>query len=263
MTNDSLSQRRAKSAADYLVSKGIHAQRIVARGYGANRPRTLERDKTILLDQTKYKNCKDPIFFPKGTQMTDAFIKTLKTTCEKEAAHQLNRRTEFVVLSEDFVPPASNDSSATNVVISINPMDNVVSILPTGSGVFEARCIINGISMDFKYDAAEEKMQIDADKVMSMMKEYRVTISDFKDKDKALNEDGSIKDNVEISIKKMTIGKKVVSNVDAIVVKGLNPPVLLGSKTLTKFGEYTVDEDKRQLIFDDPNAPKVPQAPQE
>lgn len=256
MTNDSLSQRRAKSAADYLVEKGIYAQRIKARGYGANRPRVLDRDKNVQLDPKKYPACKDKaIFFPKGTHLTEAFIKSLKNNCEKEAAHQLNRRTEFSVLSEDFIPPASNDSNATSVTIEINPMDNVVNILPSGSGTFEARCIVNGISMDFKYEAGEELMQIDADKVMSLMKEYRITINDFKDKEKALNEDGTIKDNMIVVIKKMTIGKKTISNVEAIVVKGLNPQVLIGSKTLTKFGEYSVDDEKRQLIFEDPNAP--------
>lgn len=254
ITNDTLSKNRAISAYKYLVSQGINAERIKPVGFGANKPRVLDRDKSVILDVKKYAACKTAIFFAKGTALTPDYIKNLKTTCEKEAAHQLNRRTEFVVLSEDFVPTASNDTAA-NLVITINPMDNIVTILPGGSGTFEARCVVNSISMDFKYDAAEEQMQIDADKVMTLMKEYRITINDFKEKEKALNEDGTIKDNAVLNIKKMVIGKKILTNVEAIVVKGLNPPVLIGSKTLTKFGEYSVDDEKRQLIFDDPNAP--------
>lgn len=254
ITNDTLSKNRAISAYKYLVSQGIHAERIKPAGYAANRPRVLDRDKSVILDPVKYKACKDPINFTKGTKLTPDFIKGLKSVCEKEAAHQLNRRTEFVVLSEDFVPSASNDTAA-NIVVEVNPMDNVVTVFPGASGSFEARCIVNTISMDFKYDPSEEKMSIAAEKVLELMKEYKITISDFKDKDKALNEDGSIKENMVVNIKKMIIGKKVLNNVEAIVVKGLTPPVLMGSNTLTKFGEFTLDEEKKQLIFDDPNAP--------
>lgn len=251
MTNDSLSQRRAKSAVEYIVDSGmIHPQRIMAKGYGANRPRILDRDKTVILDPKKYPQCKDkPFFFAKGTQLTEEYIKGLKTTCEKEAAHQLNRRTEFIVLSEDFVPPDANDSAANNVVIQINPYDNILSILPSGSGTFEARCVINGISTDFKYDAAEETMQISESFVLRLLKEYRITKSDFKDRDKAFNEDGSIKENSEVTIKKITMAKKTISNIQAVVIKDLKPDVILGSKTMSNFGEYSINEEKKQLIF--------------
>ncbi|MDD4213497.1 MAG: OmpA family protein [Bacteroidales bacterium] len=252
MTNDTLSQRRAKSAVDYIVdSNGIHPARVFAKGYGANRPRVLEQDKTIILDPQKYPACKDkPFFFPKGTVLTEAYIKTLKTTCEKEAAHQLNRRTEFIVLSEDFTPPESTDSLGNNVQIMINPMDNIVTILPSGSGTFEARCVINGISSDFKYDAAEEELQIAESLIMQLLTDYRVTKSDFKDKDNAFSEDGSIKPNSIINLKKINIGKKVQTNLEAVVVKDLVPNVVLGSKVLSKFGEYNIDDEKRQLIFE-------------
>lgn len=259
MTNDTLSQRRARSAVNYIVdSMGIQAGRIFAKGYGANRPRILDRDKTVYLDPQKYPACKDkPYFFAKGTVMTEAYIKALKTTCEKEAAHQLNRRTEFTILSEDFVPADINDSNAQNVVIEVNPMDNVLTILPSGSGTFEGRCIINGISTDFKYDAAEEGMQISEPMVMKLLTEYRITKSDFKDKDKAFNEDGSIKENSVVTIKKMTIAKKSQEYITATVVKDLNPDVVFGAKVLQKFGEYTIDDEKKQLIFGTP--PVVPE----
>jgi outer membrane protein OmpA-like peptidoglycan-associated protein len=257
MTNDSLSQRRAKSAVDYIVdSNGINAFRIKPKGYGANRPRILDRDKNIMLDEKKYPQCRGQrFFFAKGTQMTDEFIKSLKTTCEKEAAHQLNRRTEFQVLSEDFVPPMTNDSSAQSLVIEVNPMDNVVTILPLGGGAFEGRCVINGISSDFKYEATSDTMQISTDFALRLLKEYRITVSDFKAKDKSFNEDGSIKENSMVNLKKINIGKKTQANLNAVIVKGLNPDVLIGSKVLSKFGDFTIDEDKKQLLFDVPVVP--------
>lgn len=77
--NMSLSQRRAESCVDYLRSKGIPSERMVAKGYGESRLR-----------------------------ITDAQIAKLKTEEEKEAAHQKNRRTEFSVLNFNYVPKESN-----------------------------------------------------------------------------------------------------------------------------------------------------------
>lgn len=76
-----LSDNRAKSCVDYLVEKGIPADRMVAKGYG---------EKKLLL--------------------SDAEIAKYATKEEQEAAHQLNRRTEFVVLRDDYVYP---DESGT------------------------------------------------------------------------------------------------------------------------------------------------------
>ena len=88
MTNDTLSQRRAESVVKYLIKSGIEAERLVARGYGASQPRSLDRDMGS---------------FKKGDVLNDPFISGLKSVKLKEEAHQLNRRTEFKVLRTNFV----------------------------------------------------------------------------------------------------------------------------------------------------------------
>ena len=47
LTNDTLSQRRAQSVVDYLASRGIERDRMVAKGYAERVPRTLDRDVYI------------------------------------------------------------------------------------------------------------------------------------------------------------------------------------------------------------------------
>ena len=74
--NIPLSQARAQACVDYLISKGIPAERMVAKGYG----------------KTKLK-------------ITDAQIAKAKTKQEKEALHALNRRTVFKILSWEYVDP--------------------------------------------------------------------------------------------------------------------------------------------------------------
>lgn len=90
MTNDTLSQRRAESVVNYLINAGIAPERLVAKGYGASQPRTLDKDRGS---------------FKKGDVLNDAFISGLADKKLKEEAYQLNRRTEFRVLRTNYIDP--------------------------------------------------------------------------------------------------------------------------------------------------------------
>ncbi len=72
--NQILSQARAKSCVDYLISKGIAADRLVAQGYGESKPLITEKD-----------------------------IAAMPTKEESEAAHQKNRRTAFRPIKEGVI----------------------------------------------------------------------------------------------------------------------------------------------------------------
>lgn len=91
--NDTLSQRRAQSVVDYLIEQGINPARLVARGYGERMPRTLNRVVT-----------RDGTTFRAGVTLTEDYINRLTTERMREAAHALNRRTEFRILRDDFDP---------------------------------------------------------------------------------------------------------------------------------------------------------------
>ncbi|MCC7301048.1 MAG: OmpA family protein [Bacteroidia bacterium] len=80
--NLDLSKRRAKSVVEYLITKGIDPKRLTSEGYGETVPWSYtEKDGTVVTHSQK-------------------FINALKTTKEKEAAHQKNRRTTFKVVGE-------------------------------------------------------------------------------------------------------------------------------------------------------------------
>lgn len=87
--NINLSQRRAKSVVDYLLEKGINPSRLTSVGYGKSRPKTV----------TKRINKEYPQF-EEGIELTPDFIETLSEE-DKEAADQINRRTEFQVTAID------------------------------------------------------------------------------------------------------------------------------------------------------------------
>jgi peptidoglycan-associated lipoprotein len=97
ITNDTLSQRRAQSVVDYLIGKGIAGDRLVAKGYGERVPRVLDNDMSLSYNRKEFT-------FRKGTVLTKEYIESLPTNDEREAAHQLNRRTTFIILRTDYVP---------------------------------------------------------------------------------------------------------------------------------------------------------------
>ena len=88
--NIRLSDRRAQSVVDYLIGAGIDAGRLSPKGYGESMPKTVT--KRIAREYPQ---------FPEGTVLTEEFIETLSPE-DQEAADQINRRTEFQVLSIDY-----------------------------------------------------------------------------------------------------------------------------------------------------------------
>lgn len=91
--NMELSQKRAQSVVDYLISKGIQPDRLRARGYGESQPKVVDEKVKAQYD-----------FLELGDILTEAFINQLGSVELQEKAHQVNRRTEFRVLSTDYIP---------------------------------------------------------------------------------------------------------------------------------------------------------------
>lgn len=88
--NIDLSMRRARSVIDYLVAAGIDSVRLTPHGYGKSRPKTVTP-----------RLAKEYPQFAEGTVLDEEFIEQLPDA-DREIADQINRRTEFKVLSIDY-----------------------------------------------------------------------------------------------------------------------------------------------------------------
>ncbi|NJM14935.1 MAG: OmpA family protein [Bacteroidales bacterium] len=91
--NKDLSQKRAQSVVDFLITKGIDKDRLTAKGYGESQPVKLD-DRAAAQSR----------FFKEGDLLSPDFIEGLENEEQQEMAHQVNRRTEFRVLRTDYVP---------------------------------------------------------------------------------------------------------------------------------------------------------------
>ena len=99
--NQELSQKRAQSCVDYLIEKGIPADRLVAKGMGESDPFVVPEG---------YKGYGYEVLNP-GDKLTEAFILRQKADVQ-EIANQINRRTDFKVLRDDYVPANADGAGA-------------------------------------------------------------------------------------------------------------------------------------------------------
>lgn len=88
--NKTLSEKRAESVVQYLISKGIAADRLTPVGYGKEKP--VVADKNL--------NKQYP-FLPIDQALTEDFILSLPKD-QQDICNQINRRTEFKVLKTTY-----------------------------------------------------------------------------------------------------------------------------------------------------------------
>lgn len=88
--NIDLSARRARSVIDYLIEHGIAPERLQSQGYGESRPKTITKKLAREYPQ-----------FKEGDVLTEQYIEQLSPE-DQAIADQINRRTEFQVLSIEY-----------------------------------------------------------------------------------------------------------------------------------------------------------------
>ena len=239
--NDILSQKRAQSVVDYLIMRGINPKRLVAKGYGERNPRVLKKDIV-----------KDGFLFKSGTKLDEDFINSLPGNAQKEAAHALNRRTEFRVLRRDFIPDNNYNPDISKIGIAINPADNTVKYtVQPKTGVYITECLVNSYREDFAYDQHSPAM-ISLSKAMDLLKSGGISKDDFEGDPAKVLKDNAIVKNAVINLKEVRIANKSVFNVKVRVDYKLRYDLVFGDEVLKQFGKYKFDTKLQKLIIDEP-----------
>lgn len=269
LTNDTLSQRRAQSVVDFLISRGIEPERIVAKGYAEREPRKLTKDMVVKYAGKEFK-------FEAGTVLECDYIELLQGKDYQEAAHQLNRRTEFKVIRDDFVSRRLVDNMASETPIAKETEDgkvidlvnkpieidmgkpeivhdeNTIPVKMIQSTKGEVDVIVNGAKKQMLIDEKyREPVAISWEEAMNYIYQKRLTKEDFPARDDAFDYHGNIIDKSMVILNSVQIGQKRVEKVEAIVLKGLDYKFVINRLGLEEFGEYDFDKQNGKLIFID------------
>ncbi len=243
--NEALSQKRAQSCVDFLVQeKGIEAGRIVAKGYGEYRPRKIMVDM-----QTKYGG--QTYTFRAGTVLTEEYINTLSPKNHKEAAHALNRRTEFIILRDDYVPQGDSIGSATSSS-SIAVVQQRSTPITMDGNTIKANAFANNKSVDIAIDETSDVIYMNYNDAARFLKEMIIKVDDFEIRDKAIKpEDGSIIENTVFYLGELRFGEDYAENVPVVVKKGLKSTFVVGGQFISEeWGSFTINKEKGQLIYE-------------
>jgi len=240
-SNDVLSQKRAESVVNYLIDRGIDPDRLVAKGYGERVPRRLAKDIQ-----------KDGFLFKSGTLLSQTFVDSLSTKPAQEAAYALNRRSEFRIISKDFVPKTQNKaitSQTQKVNIQINPEDNVVSFVTNPDETYSFSAVVNGYTTMITISEDGPGLSFSADETLKMLKSGAIGKTDFDGDAEKILGNNSVADKSIFTVGEISIATKSVFDLEATVFQKQKAEILMSEKVLKKFGAFTIDKEKKQIIF--------------
>ena len=116
--------------------------------------------------------------------------------------------------------------------------------LEQDGGVYKIPCVVNGLKLKLIFDTGAANVCISQSIALMMLENDYLSAEDIKGTAQSKVADGRIVDHTIINLKKIQIGNKELSNVEAIVIDGQSVPLLLGQSALKKLGKYSISGDK-------------------
>ena len=118
------------------------------------------------------------------------------------------------------------------------------------SGVYYVPCKINGMEMEFIFDTGASDITMSLTEAKFLFKQGKLTVDDFVGVQQYQIADGSIHEGISVILRKVEIGGKVLSDIEASIVDNEEAPLLLGQSALAKFGKISIDYKQNEITFE-------------
>jgi peptidoglycan-associated lipoprotein len=239
--NRNLAQKRAQAVVDYLIDRGIDPNRLTAKGYGEDVPRVLQKDFI-----------RDGFTFPKGTELNDDYVYALKSRINQEAAHQMNRRIEFIITSVRYEAKGGHPQERHAVAIDINELRRGVPFETVGKkDLPQMACFINGLSEAVILNESERTAVISLTAALGLLRDGYITKDDFEGNPEKVLAGGTIAKNAKFIISDLKIGLRSEYDIRVTVDPSYDLPLTIPASVMKRFGDYTIDREKNMLFFEE------------
>ena len=127
------------------------------------------------------------------------------------------------------------------LVFNATLIAQVVIPMEKDGGVYKVPCVVNGLRMKFIFDTGAATVCISENMANYMLENDYLSKSDIGGIGQSSVADGRIVDHVKITLRKIEIGGKVITDVPAVVIVGQTAPLLLGQSALEKIGKISIN----------------------
>lgn len=139
---------------------------------------------------------------------------------------------------------------AISTPLSNNEGSNQIPLIKDESGVYQIPVLINGVEMSFVFDTGASLISISNVEANFLFKQGKLSKDDILGEVNFSDANGDISVGTVINLREVTLGNRVLKNVQASVVDNSVAPLLFGQSALAKFGKISIDYKRQVLIIE-------------
>jgi aspartyl protease family protein len=109
---------------------------------------------------------------------------------------------------------------------------------------------VNGQELNFIFDTGASSICISTLEAAILVKNGLLTKKDVIGQQGFIDATGGFSTGTKINLKTISIGDRVLHNIEATIIENPNAECLLGQTALSRFGKYTIDNQNRKIIFE-------------
>ena len=158
--------------------------------------------------------------------------------CNKK--HSVHKENESIKMDSLLIDTITYDSILVPNRIGIK-MNKV-------GGVYEIPCLVNGVKMNFIFDTGASNVCISLTEALFLYKNGYIDDDDIGESSYSQVADGGIVENTKLKIRKIEIEGIEIYDVEALVVRSLSAPLLLGQSAIQKIGKIEINGDSIYII---------------